>query len=105
MWARKSNDNGASWLPDDMFSDVLSPLPGLPDPDIVSTYAGDYDYASAVATKHVASWVDGRVAINNTSQQDAFFDKDSSLGGTPTPTPTPRPIPTPRSRPTPAPRS
>jgi len=104
MWARKSNDNGASWLPDDMFSDVLSPLPGLPDPDIVSTYAGDYDYASAVATKHVASWVDGRVAINNTSQQDAFFDKDSSLGGTPTPTPTPRPIPTPRSRPTPAPR-
>jgi hypothetical protein len=110
MWARKSNDNGVSWLPDDMFSDVVSPLPGLPDPDIVSTYAGDYDYASAVVTKHVASWMDGRVAINNTSQQDAFFDSEPSVGGTPTPTPTPtptgtpRPVPTPRPRPTPAPR-
>lgn len=91
MWARKSNDNGLTWLPDDMFSDVVSPLPGLPDPDIVSTYAGDYDYASAVATKHVASWVDGRVAINGVSQQDAFFDSEPSVGGTPTPTPTPQP--------------
>ena len=27
MWARKSNDNGVTWLPDDMFSDVVSPLP------------------------------------------------------------------------------
>ena len=25
MWSRKSNDNGASWLPDDMLSDVVSP--------------------------------------------------------------------------------
>src|SRR5215813_8628909 len=28
MFARKSNDNGATWLPDDTFSDVVSPLPG-----------------------------------------------------------------------------
>src|SRR6266705_3050582 len=34
MWARKSNDNGVSWLPDDRFSDVVSPLPGQPDPNI-----------------------------------------------------------------------
>ena len=49
MWARKSNDNGASWLPDDMFSDVVSPLPGQGDGGIQATYAGDYDYGSAPA--------------------------------------------------------
>lgn len=110
MWARKSNDGGLTWLPDDAFSDVVSPLPAQVDPGIVSTYAGDYDYGSAIFTKHVTSWTDGRVAINNTSQQDPFSDSELSVGGppppTPTPTPiaTPRPIPTPRPRPTPAPR-
>src|SRR5437867_300135 len=28
MWARKSTDNGATWLADMTFSDVISPLPG-----------------------------------------------------------------------------
>jgi hypothetical protein len=76
MFSRKSNDNGQSWLPDDMFSDVVSPLPAQPDPGIVSVYVGDYDYGSAIATKHVTSWADGRVAINSASQQDAFTDRD-----------------------------
>ena len=76
MWSRKSNDNGQSWLPDDMLSDVVSPLPAQPDPNIVNVYVGDYDYGSAIATKHVTSWADGRVAINSQSQQDAFTDRD-----------------------------
>ena len=76
MWSRKSNDNGQSWLPDDMLSDVVSPLPAQPDPNIVSVYVGDYDYGAAIATKHVTSWADGRVAINSQSQQDAFTDRD-----------------------------
>src|SRR5438477_2018149 len=76
MWSRKSNDNGLSWLPDDTFSDVVSPLPAQPDPSIVSVYVGDYDYGSAIAAKHVTSWADGRVAINSQSQQDAFTDRD-----------------------------
>ena len=76
MFSRKSNDNGQSWLPDDMLSDVVSPLPAQPDPNIVDVYVGDYDYGSAIATKHVTSWADGRVAINNASQQDAFTDRD-----------------------------
>ena len=75
MWSRKSNDNGATWLPDDMFSDVVTPLPAQPDSGIQATYAGDYDYGSATAAKHVTSWTDGRNAIGGSSQQDAFTDK------------------------------
>jgi hypothetical protein len=76
MFSRKSNDNGASWLPDDMLSDVVTPLPGQPDPGIQPTYAGDYDYGSAIASKHMTSWTDGRNAISGQSQQDAFTDRD-----------------------------
>jgi hypothetical protein len=76
MWGRKSNDNGVTWLPDDTFSDVVTPLPGQPDPGIVGCYAGDYDYGSAILTKHVSSWVDGRVTISGQSQQDAFTDRE-----------------------------
>jgi hypothetical protein len=76
MWSRKSNDNGASWLPDDMLSDVVTPLPEQPDPGIQPTYAGDYDYGSALLTKHMTSWTDGRVTISGASQQDAFTDRD-----------------------------
>jgi Bacterial Ig-like domain len=74
MWSRKSNDNGATWLPDDTLSDVVSPLPGQSDPNIQPTYAGDYDYGSALLTKHLTSWTDGRVAIGGSSQQDTFTD-------------------------------
>jgi hypothetical protein len=68
MYARRSNDNGVTWLPDDTFSDVVSPLPAQP--------GSDYDYASALATKHLSSWVDGRVPINGTYQSDAFTDRE-----------------------------
>jgi hypothetical protein len=89
MHARKSNDNGVSWLPDDVFSDVASPLPLQVDPGIRFDYAGDYDYGSAVTTSHRHAWMDGRVIINGNSQQDAFTDTE--LVNTPTPTPTATP--------------
>src|SRR5438128_944672 len=76
MWGRKSTDNGVTWLADDMFSDVVTPLPGQPDPGLVGCYAGDYDYGSALATDHLSAWADGRVPISGQSQQDAFFDKE-----------------------------
>src|SRR6266542_893921 len=76
MFSRKSKDNGVTWLADDMFSDVVSPLPAQPDPNIQTPYAGDYDYGSAILVKHLSSWVDGRVTISGTSQQDAFTDRE-----------------------------
>ena len=76
MWSRKSNDNGLTWLADDTLSDVVSPLPAQSDPNIQPTYAGDYDYGSALQTKHVTTWTDGRVAIAGASQQDTFTDRE-----------------------------
>ena len=81
MWSRKSTDNGVTWLPDDSLSDVASPLPAQPDTTVQSTYTGDYDYGSAIASEHLTSWVDGRVAISGTSQQDAFTDSETTGGG------------------------
>ena len=106
MWSRKSIDNGATWLPDDTFSDVVTPLPAQPDPGIQATYAGDYDYGSAVTTKHVTSWTDGRAAINAASQQDAFTDREAigpSPTASPSPTATATASPTPTNTPTPTP--
>ena len=91
MWGRKSIDNGATWLADMSFSDVVSPLPAQPDAYIVACYVGDYDYGSATTAKHVTSWVDGRVTINSQSQQDPFTDSEPAGGATPTPTPTATP--------------
>ncbi len=76
MWSRKSTDNGATWLADASLSDVASPLPAQPDATVQSTYAGDYDYGTAIATEHLTSWDDGRVIISGQSQQDTFFDKE-----------------------------
>jgi hypothetical protein len=92
MWARKSTDEGATWLADMEFSDVVTPLAGQPDPGIIAEYAGDYDYSYHVGNQHLHPWMDGRVTINNQSQQDTFFDKEPAAGATATPTPTPGPI-------------
>jgi hypothetical protein len=81
MWARKSIDNGATWLADMEFSDVVSPLPGQPDANIVTEYVGDYDYSYHLPTQHLHTWVDGRVSIAGASQQDPFFDQDGGGGG------------------------
>jgi hypothetical protein len=83
MWARKSMDNGATWMPDEPFSDVVSPLPNQPDPSIVTEYAGDYDYSYASPTDHIHTWTDGRVSINSASQQDPFVDQ-VAIGGSQT---------------------
>ncbi len=106
MWARRSTDNGATWLTDQAFSDVVTPLPLQPDPGIQAVYAGDYDYASSSSNQHLHAWVDGRVTIRGSSQQDAFHDRQSVGAASPTPTPTatatvaPSPTPTATATPT-----
>ena len=87
MYSRKSTDNGVTWLPDSPLSDVESPLPAQPDPGIQPTYAGDYDYGTALLAKHLTSWTDGRNAISSTSQQDAFTDRELVGFGVTTTTP------------------
>ncbi|PYJ16650.1 MAG: hypothetical protein DME96_09015 [Verrucomicrobia bacterium] len=64
MWARKSTDNGVTWLADMAFSDVVTPLPLQPDPGIVAIYVGDYDYGSSLLNQHLSAWADGRVIIS-----------------------------------------
>src|SRR6267154_168668 len=91
MWARRSTDNGVSWLPDQTLSDVVSPLPAQPDPGIQATYVGDYDYGTSSPNQHLRAWVDGRLAIAGSSQQDAFHDRQSAGAASPTPTPTSTP--------------
>ena len=86
MHSRKSPDNGVTWLADETTSDVASPLPLQGDPGIQPLYVGDYDYGSAILTKHVTSWVDGRNPINGESQQDAYTDREP-VGPTPTASP------------------
>jgi hypothetical protein len=81
MYARKSVDNGATWSADMPFSDVVTPLPGQSDPNIVTEYAGDYDYSYQVGNTHLHTWTDGRVAVGGASQQDAFFDSDGTTSG------------------------
>jgi hypothetical protein len=100
MWARRSSDNGATWLSDQAFSDVVSPLPLQPDPGIQAVYAGDYDYAASSPNQHLHAWVDGRNAISGSSQQDAFHDRQATTGA-PSPTPTPTPAPSPTATPPP----
>ena len=76
MWANKSHDNGVTWQGDDMFSDVVTPLPAEQDPNIFSCYAGDYDYGFALLQRHMTAWDDGRNVISGQSQQDAFTDRE-----------------------------
>jgi hypothetical protein len=83
MWARKSTDGGVTWGADMEFSDIVTPLPGQQDPNIVTEYVGDYDYGYHVLNQHLRSWADGRVTISGQSQQDPFFDQEGAGGGFP----------------------
>lgn len=78
-YGRASFDNGATWQPEVPVSDVIFPKPLQPDPNLISVYAGTYNYAafSDDGRGDIAynAWTDGRVSINNTPQQDVFFDK------------------------------
>ena len=73
-FGRLSLDNGASWQADGPVSDVVSPKPLQVDPGIVPCFAGDYDRAYGAAGVFHTAWTDGRVVINDSNQQDVFYD-------------------------------
>ncbi len=83
-WARVSLDGGVTWQPDAAVGDVLSSVPA--ETDLGGGYDGDYDYVTADGDTVYDHWTDGRVAINNSSQQDVFLDRINVQVGTPTPT-------------------
>jgi len=84
-YGRVSLDGGVTWGADTAVSDALSPLP-VTDSSVAPTYEGDYDYITSDGDTVFDHWTDGRVAINNTSQQDVFLDRINMAVGTPTPT-------------------
>jgi hypothetical protein len=73
VWGRRSADNGVSFAPDEVVSTVLIPQPEQPDPNLVACYAGDYNYSTAFADRHYATWTDGRVQVSGHFQQDVEF--------------------------------
>jgi hypothetical protein len=73
VWGRRSPDNGADWLDDEVISDQLIPQPEQPDPNVQACYAGDYNYATAFGTTHFATWTDGRKQVSGHFQQDVEF--------------------------------
>ena len=78
VYGRQSRNGGLTWLQDEPVSTVLIPQPLQPDPGIVSCYAGDYNYATALGNVHYATWTDGRALLSDQngnlhSQQDVFF--------------------------------
>ena len=85
-WGRVSADNGATWANAEMLSDVVSPKPLQPDPNVQACYAGDYDRSYSNTANHYTAWVDGRVLISGSSQQNVFFDK-VNVGPPPPPSP------------------
>lgn len=82
-WLIASQDNGLTWGPDQPVSDVISPQPEQPDPNVQACYAGDYNYQTSISTKTFVTWTDGRNPISGHFQQDVYFAAvDNSGGGT-----------------------
>ncbi|HWY53065.1 MAG TPA: hypothetical protein VNZ03_01295 [Terriglobales bacterium] len=79
---RQSKTNGTSWLADITISTHIIPQPAQDDPTVVSCYAGDYDYNTALSaadssgtgTAYV-TWTDGRRSVGGVHVQDVDFAK------------------------------
>ena len=75
MHARKSTDNGVTWLADETFSDVVSPLPCN-----LTGHPGDLCGRLRLRLRdsnRARHFMGGRArAINGASQQDVFTDRE-----------------------------
>ena len=69
----QSQDNGNTWGSNIEISNVIINEPAQDDPDLVSCYAGDYDYSTALNSNAFITWTDGRVAVGGVQVQNVFF--------------------------------
>ncbi|MEO6393376.1 MAG: FG-GAP-like repeat-containing protein [Pyrinomonadaceae bacterium] len=80
-FGRASVDNGLNWGPDQAFSDIIFPVPGQVDPNIVPCYGGDYNHASfsndGSGNTAFHTWTDGRVSLGGNPQEDVVLDRVS----------------------------
>jgi hypothetical protein len=74
-WGVLSNDSGLHWSQPQRISDVLSPQPEQPDPNVQAEYAGDYMRDYFDGTTFYDAWTDGRVAISGHLQQDVEAER------------------------------
>jgi hypothetical protein len=72
---RQSSDNGVTWGTDITISTAVIPQPAQEDPSIVSCYAGDYDYNTALNGNAFVTWTDGRRKVSGVNVQDVDFAK------------------------------
>ncbi len=62
----QSSNNGATWGSNFEISSQIIPEPSQDDPFVVSCYAGDYDYSTALGDNAYVTWTDGRVSFGTT---------------------------------------
>lgn len=72
-YARQSSDNGVTWGADFPINTSLINQPTQNDPNVQSCYAGDYDYATGVASNAYVTWTDGRRSVGGIQVQDVMF--------------------------------
>jgi hypothetical protein len=70
--ARQSPNNGVTFGKPIAVSPVI-PQPAQPNPNIVSCYAGDYDYDTTLSGSAFITWTDGRRVVGGTNVQDVEF--------------------------------
>jgi len=72
--ARQSPNNGVTFGKPIAVSPII-PQPAQPNPNIVSCYAGDYDYDTTLSGSAFITWTDGRRVVGGTNVQDVEFAK------------------------------
>ncbi len=71
----QSKTNGASFLKEFAISNTVIKEPTQEDGGVVSCYAGDYDYSTALDGNAYVTWTDGRVAVGGAQVQNVEFAK------------------------------
>ncbi len=72
-YQRFSFDGGVNWEPDEVVSDVASPV--YLDPNLATCYHGDYDTHVQTGTHAIAQWSDDRNIQSSHNDPDVYADR------------------------------